>query len=758
MSNRQATRTRVLGTARSRPRHWSRPPARRLTALAGAAFLLAAFVTRTSFCQQNRFATEDSRSEYVHWIELRDTSGNVINPADPNAPPYSPRHTCGKCHDYEAISQGHHFNQLLGNTPAGRPGEPLIWTDLRTGTQLPLSYRGWPGTYKPAEVGLTCWDVVLKFGGHLPGGGPGEPPKEALDQTPAATAGGSSTAQADSPSAGAGSASSAKEQPAQTGSQSGQEAGRSAGTPQEPTRWKLSGSFEIDCLICHSAGGGYSTHLRAAEVEKQNLAWAPTVAAALADVKGSVKTLPDSFDPSQPSDPNRPGPKLPQTVYRQGRFVESNKVLIEVVRRPPNSACYYCHTNRIVGPDAPAEWTRDEDVHVEAGLACADCHRNGLAHHTVRGFEGEQHPTGESVESFTCRGCHLGSGHELAARGGHFAAPHPLHKGLPPLHFDKLTCTACHSGPVPGEKPLLVQTSLAHDLGQPGHRHADDPPQIVAPVFLKNKQGQLAPYRLVWAAFWGLMKGDQVEPLNPEQAYKELRRVLRVRRDIRKELVRVRLSTDEKAKVLGKERASVPEFRLTEEEKQKLEELLNQKRAEGVPEKLAAALADLAKKHPDATPVYVASGKVYRLAADGKSVEEFDHPAAEPYAWPLAHDVRPAAQALGAGGCTDCHSDSSPLFYATLTALGPLPDRQPKKATFYELQGFDAQLLSVWNLSFRGRSAFKWFGFVATGLTGLVLLVALLVGLNGLVRLAWVGRRSSSKEAGASSNRSETSS
>jgi hypothetical protein len=37
----------------------------------------------------------------------------VINPvADQNADkPYSPKQTCGQCHDYENITQGYHFTQ-----------------------------------------------------------------------------------------------------------------------------------------------------------------------------------------------------------------------------------------------------------------------------------------------------------------------------------------------------------------------------------------------------------------------------------------------------------------------------------------------------------------------------------------------------------------------------------------------------------------------------------------------------------------------
>ncbi len=123
--------------------------------------------------EESRFAMTHSRSQYVHWIDLYDANENRIDPTDPKAAPYSPVYTCGKCHDYAAVSHGFHFNAMEKLADVGRPGEPWIWTDTRTGTQLPLSYRKWPGTYDPRELGISSWDFVLKFGRQLPGGGPG---------------------------------------------------------------------------------------------------------------------------------------------------------------------------------------------------------------------------------------------------------------------------------------------------------------------------------------------------------------------------------------------------------------------------------------------------------------------------------------------------------------------------------------------------------------------------------------------------------
>ena len=641
---------------------------------------------------QSRFAETNSRNQFVHRIALYDANKQVIDPADANSLPYSPAATCGKCHDYEAMTQGHHFNAMTKDAVHGRVGESWIWLDARTGTQLPLSYRGWPGTYRPDDVGLSALQFALKFGRHLPGGGPG-------------------VGEPSEPDA-------ASEDDAETSD-----------------RRKVTGKLDIDCMICHSNNGSYNPKVRADQIAAENLAWAATAAMGLGQISGAVKRLPDGFDPESVTEGST-GPRLPTTVYDLSKFDAEKKVFFDVIRKPSNNACYYCHTVRSVGHDASPKWVHDEDVHIEAGLSCVDCHRNGIAHHTVRGFENENHPTSESVTTLSCRGCHMGDEDcdgEAAELGGRLGAPRPLHKGLPPLHLEKIACTACHSGPMPGNTALPIQTALAHELGLPAHRHDDDLPGIVASVFMCDDRGVLASYRMTWPAFWGALEGDKIVPLNPEDAYSKLRRVLRVRKDFRSELVKVRLSAEDKASVLGEERAKVAEAELSEEDKAKLKTLTDTKGVEAFREKLAGAFQALAEDGTE-TPVYVSGGRVYRLGADDK-VETFGHPAAKGYAWPLAHDVRPARQSLGTGGCLQCHSMEAPIFYSTVVAQGPAPDTEPVTDVAHELQKRDPLLLNLWNQSFMGRAAFKVFAIICVGVVVLVLLAFLAIGINGLFRL-----------------------
>ncbi len=85
---------------------------------------------------------------------------------------------------------------------------------------------------------------------------------------------------------------------------------------------------------------------------------------------------------------------------------------------------------------------------------------------------------------------------------------------------------------------------------------------------------------------------------------------------------------------------------------------------------------------------FVAQGKLFRAGQDGK-LTAADHKVAEPVAWPLAHDVRPASQALGAATCTDCHAKDAPFYFGEVTATGPLQTKLGATAKMKDLMKAD---------------------------------------------------------------------
>ena len=112
-----------------------------------------------------------SRGQPAHIIALRDPEGDTIQPEDRRPLPFSTRQTCGaSCHDVATISRGWHFNAALAGVPPGRKGQPWFFVDRETATEIPLSYRSWPGTYQPSQLGLSNWGMTLRFGGRMAGG------------------------------------------------------------------------------------------------------------------------------------------------------------------------------------------------------------------------------------------------------------------------------------------------------------------------------------------------------------------------------------------------------------------------------------------------------------------------------------------------------------------------------------------------------------------------------------------------------------
>ncbi|MGB7344872.1 MAG: hypothetical protein WBD20_11705 [Pirellulaceae bacterium] len=649
-------------------------PAISFVAVAALLLGMGALPRTVDAADGSKFAHSDSDARFLHHIDLYDADNRKITAE--STTPYSSVTTCGRCHDYKTISHGWHFNAFSSDAKSGREGEPWIWTDARTGTQLPLSYRDWKHTFDPRDVGITAWQMTEKFGGRIPGG---------------------SMAVA-------------------------------SDTENESSRWKLSGSLEIDCMICHASSGAYDFNQRREQIDEQNFAWAATAGLRLGTVDGKVSRIKDGSDPNDEATKA----KLPKVTYDNRRFAADGTVFMDLIREPSSNACYQCHSNRLVGQHGIEQrWTHDEDVHLRAGMSCADCHRNGIDHHISRGFEDEANPSGKAVETLSCAGCHLGTDDtSITTRGGRLGSPTPLHAGLPPVHFEKLSCTACHGGPAPRDEALRLMTSLAHGLGDKGHREGFELPAILGPVYTKKDNGKVHPHRVVWPAYWATIVDGTAKPIAPETVYEATRKTLRVRKDFIEELVKPKLSSSDLKEVLGDDRAKTPEEEWTDEERAKLDAIESKNGQALFAEKVSAALEALQTELKVDQVAYISTGKVYVRGDEGNSLKTIDLKSADDIdmvSWPMAHNVRPAGWSLGITGCTECHSDDGKIFASTVTPIGPGPDLGTP-ITMASLQGVDANQRLAWNELFRGRKSFKYI--IASSLA--LLLMTLLVGVGAV--------------------------
>ena len=526
-----------------------------------------------------------------------------VNPEEEVLLPFSMRQTCGVCHNYEIVKRGWHFNSVDPNVAPGRLGQPWLYVDAKTGTQIPLSYRSWPGTFKPSQFGLSDREFTEIFGRQTPGGGAGE-----TDDT------------------------------------------------VNVMRQYVSGKLEINCLSCHNGDphqdqGGPSGY--AVQISRGNFRWAAAASSGMATVTGSADDMEEMYDPYDPFsvETAQSGKNKPPTItYHKNVFDYDDTVFFNIVREVPSYRCYFCHSNLYIGAKEKEteKWSQDQDVHLKAGLTCVDCHREGVEHNTIRGYPGEAKTSAnEMAAASTCEGCHLGENSASEPTAGRLGAPVPEHKGLPAVHFEKLTCTACHSGPWPTVEPYVTKTSMAHRLGTPNvNKSPEMLPHIASVVFAKQGDGKIGPNKLVWPSFWGVLKdGSNVTPV-------ELGTVTKVI-----------------GNVLSKESFS---------SSGDWPELTDDHIVKGL-----SALASSGSLQGKA--VYISGGILYSLDDSGKLSEQKDHPAAKPYLWPLAHDVRPAAQALGIRYCTDCHGTKAPFFFGNVNIDTPIvAARQSKKMVAFE--------------------------------------------------------------------------
>ncbi|QDT12454.1 hypothetical protein [Planctomycetes bacterium K23_9] len=642
----------------------------------------------------SKYAHSDSDARFLHHIDLYDADNRKIT--SESTTPYSSVKTCGRCHDYETISHGWHFNAFDPDAKSGREGEPWIWTDARTGTQLPLSYRDWSHTFDPREIGITAWQMTEKFGGRIPGGSMAAGAVAAVPEV--------------SPSLDASSAD---------------------GEVIPSPRWKLSGTLDIDCMICHAQSGAYDFNQRREQIEEHNFAWAPTAGLRLGTIDGKVSRIKEGSDPED----DAIKAKLPKVSYNPRRFNSDGTVFMDLIREPSSNACYQCHSNRIVGDKGIEQrWVHDEDVHLRAGMSCADCHRNGIDHHISRGFEGEENPSGTLVQTLSCTGCHLGAqgsdADTISLRAGRLGSPTPMHAGLPPVHFEKLACTACHGGPAPRDEALRLMTSLAHGLGDKGHRDGFELPAIQGPVFTKGASEKIHPHRAVWPAYWATVVDGVAKPIAPEKVYDATRKSLRVRKDFVDELVLPKWSSKDLKEVLGDDRARIPSEEWSDDERQKLEKIQRENGETLFAEKVSAALASLEKELEAEQAVYISGGVVYARGEEPDtltSIQLASKDDIDMVSWPMAHNVRPSGWSLGIKGCTECHSDGGKIFASTVSPVGPAPN-VAEPITMATLQGMDANQRLAWNQLFSGRKTFKYIIFTSLAL----LLMTLLVGAGAI--------------------------
>lgn len=561
---------------------------------------------------------------------LKTDHGKIINPVTgENADqPYSPRQTCGTCHDYDRITRGYHFQTGWNRASDNRfPDTPWLVSDGFTGNFTPVGYYFLAKKVNthPDEIDLTPFDFIARvpepFKGYQkpgcaachPGGGMLELDRsgQRYDRRMAAD-------------------------PGLAQSLDGDYAG---------SRWDRTGVIEADCLLCHSDRYDLQTRIR--QMKAQNFKWAGTAAAGLGQVTGNVLDG-----------------QAPRVVYNLRLFNQDGTfVLPGMVFRPKAENCLLCHatidmSKRGTSWDDPV----NPDVHHLAGLTCVDCHFGDIDHNFAKGRSLDNRVRPDLNHTMrSCRDCH---------ESGYRGATRMTHRGIRKNHLDKLSCEACHI-------PVLNRSAIGGMYLNTGR-------------FAKHGQfdGKRFGRHQPWKPAYVIRKKDRdgiprITPVNP------MRVSLFTNRDKNGTYRPLYLSEIEKSYLSCKDGLTQRTVDYDFHDPKDITLML------GTLER------DLAENHrfDHSDPHFHDGGRIYSLKS-GWLAENPDTTWVSrlPF-FSISHNVAPVEQALGAGGCTDCHAEGAHLFDGPVIIDYFADNGQPETVPMARFMGLSASL-QAWNTFF----------------------------------------------------------
>lgn len=567
-------------------------------------------------------------------FHLLDEDGNVIDPVKGlNAEkPYSPKQTCGKCHDYEKITQAYHFKMGAGEKLPPEMAARYGWVTTpgfyggNWCSPAPLyNYLSPKQNASAATMDMTSFSIMaIGCGSCHPGGGSAELDREGkrydrwmADPASGFTPGGENKFDGD----------------------------------YHKARWTDSGVVEADCLLCHLPEYRFSE--RNKHLKALNFRWAATAGSGLAAVAGSV----DKGEPVT-------------VAYDKAKFGPDGTLSPNIVREPRNEACLACH--------AQPGWKKRgfnsrsrSDVHVRAGLKCVDCHPAGQSADDPRIRGKELHEIGKGDDPGgqvrndlddtmrDCAHCHT---------TGRLGAPVAKHRWLPPLHLDTIACETCHI-PERLVKPIQFQAS---DVFAPGTKipskgkHLwtfygpdgayrnhygylvmmgyDDKPTEPFKPFLARYKGKIYPVNRIHSAWPGIKIEGQAAIMQPRMS--DIYRMWTTRQ---------------------KDTSKFPELaKITDDTGDGVIEVNR-------PEEIDALIASVTQLLNESNypmdgkrVVWVYNDRVYTSGTQYYTIPKHEWEAS-PFAnvHKYSHDVYPAKSALGINGCTDCHHPKADFFFAS---------------------------------------------------------------------------------------------
>ena len=573
----------------------------------------------------------EQRDDVCPPFNLFDEDGALIDPVNGiNAgKPYSPKQTCGKCHDYDKITMGFHFQQGKDEMASEEALARYQWVSSPGNyggtwcSPAPLYRHLAPKENSSARtIDMTSFSFITAGCGEChPGGGPAEYDRNGFRYDKQMiekgyTSGGTNDLDGD----------------------------------YYQARWSETGVLEADCMICHQPD--YNNETRKEQLKNLNFRWVATAASGMGVVSGSI-------------DKNAPV----QVTYDLSQFDQSGKVSPWLVREPRNEACLYCHAQP-GWKKRGANYDARTDVHLRAGMKCVDCHPagSGALDERINGREEHQIAKGDDPGGqvrndldntvLDCNYCHT---------NGHMGAPVARHSWLPPLHLEQIACQTCHI-PQRDVKPAQFQAS---DVINPGPRipgkgkHLwvfygpdmkyynhygnmammgfDDKPSDPFKPVLANYKGKLRPVNRIHSAWPAIETAGVPGLMQPKMG------------DIYK------MWEDHAGNP-----SNYPELSLIiDDNNDGVIEINSPGEIDALIKAVTTMLVTTKYPMEGKRVVWAMDDRVYTSGTEYHTIEKASWEAS-PYAnmHTYNHDVYPARAALGVNGCADCHDRKSGFFTA----------------------------------------------------------------------------------------------
>lgn len=394
-------------------------------------------------------------------VPLLDHDGKPIDPASPDAEPYSPRQTCGKCHDYDLISKSYHHElgaDGISDDYGKQVGKP--WTSSRGqfGSQQHMSYA-WVAKKRNTsahEIGMTPYQYSQACGACHAGGGPMEVDRDGQRYD---------VRQAKNPGL-----------------------AQSLDGDYHKAAWDKSGVVEADCLMCHLSG--YNGAARTEQLSRANFRWAATAGAGFATVEGSVK--------------DGQSPKL---AYNRARF-DSDGSFSFKASGVEDANCLLCHGEAEVKKRGHVWYdARQSDVHTAAGMKCVTCHTSGKDHQIRKGNTANVLLRDDlDDKTFSCEGCHTSAG----------VVRRPEHKSIPADHLNKIACVTCHVREHNVAAVHTVDTTTGKSAGIPTVKGAKKYGETGEwkPAYFRLDDGKIYSGNALLPSWWGNRIGNAIHPLS----------------------------------------------------------------------------------------------------------------------------------------------------------------------------------------------------------------------------------------------------